>query len=110
MQYEEIRPILIDVLSFSEIYGNYISGRQISLLIKEKYPIVWGQLNEINTTVRSSYGTKYVLASYNIEKFIDNALTYYSKNNGIPYLETKEVKEISNSKVNVIRLWRLHPL
>ncbi len=102
MQYDEIRLTLQKVLSFPENLEEYLTTEQICNLIKLHYPSVW---QEINNSFPNSKEYPMPITQYTASNFVAKALVYYSRNNGIPGLEPKEVNsDISNK---TITLWRL---
>ena len=94
MQFDELRPILIDILTLPEFAGKYLSIGQISELIEEKYPLIWKTLNESRLKVKSNSGIVYNYSDQKASGFIEKTLEYYSMNNGIPGLESKEIQSI----------------
>ena len=102
MQYDEIRLTLQKVLSLPENIERHLTTEQICDLIKLHYPSIW---QEINNSFPNSKEYPMPITQYTASNFIAKALAYYSKNNGIPGLESKEVNsDISNK---TITLWRL---
>ena len=71
MQFDELRPVLIDVLTLPEFAGEYLSIGQISELIEEKYPLVWKALNESRLKVKSNSGIVYSYSDQKVSDFIE---------------------------------------
>jgi hypothetical protein len=107
MQYDEIRLTLQKVLSLPENLDKYLTAEQICDLIKLHYPSIW---QEINNSFPNSKEYPMPITQYTASNFVAKALAYYSRNNGIPGLESKEanIDNSSNSNTtNTTTLWRL---
>ena len=108
MQYDEIRLTLQKVLSLPENLEKYLTTEQICNLIKLHYPSVW---QEINNSFPNSKEYPMPITQYTASNFVAKALAYYSRNNGIPGLETQEVNaDNSNNSITTnktITLWKL---
>ena len=102
MQYDEIRLTLQKVLSFPENIEKYLTTDQICDLIKSHYPTVW---QEIDNSFPNFQEYPMPITQYTASNFVAKALAYYSRNNGIPGLEPKEVNADTSNKT--ITLWRL---
>ncbi len=95
MQFDELRPILIDILTLPEFAGEYLSIGQISEQIEKSYPDVWKALNDNHLKVKSNSGIVYDYSDQKASDFIEKTLKYYSMNYGIPGLESKEIPSIN---------------
>ena len=106
MQYDEIRLTLQKVLSFPENQEKYLTTEQICDLIKLHYPSVW---QEINNSFPNSKEYPMPITQYTASNFVAKALAYYSRNNGIPGLETQVANgdELNNPTTTnkTITLW-----
>ena len=102
MQYDEIRLTLQKVLSLPENLEKYLTTKQICDLIKLHYPTIW---QEINNSFPNSKEYPMPITQYTASNFVAKALAYYSRNNGIPGLETQEANADNSNKT--ITLWRL---
>ncbi|MBQ3640804.1 hypothetical protein II906_02580 [bacterium] len=104
MQFDELRPILIDILTLPEFAGEYLSIRQICAQIEKSYPDLWQTLNNNKIKIKSNSGIVYNYSNQKASDFIAKTLEYYSMNYGIPGLESKEIQSI-NAKP--ILIWRI---
>ncbi len=104
MQFDELRPILIDILTLPEFAGEYLSIGQICDQIEKRYPDLWKTLNNNKLRVKSNSGIVYDYSDQKASDFIEKTLEYYSMNNGVPGLEAKEIQSISNKPIII---WRI---
>ena len=99
MQFDELRPILIDILTSPEFAGKYLSINQICEQIEKSYPDIWKALNEANLKVTSKSGIVYDYSDQKASDFIEKTLEYYSMNYGIPGLESNEIPGINTKSI-----------
>ncbi len=99
MQFDELRPILIDILTSLEFAGEYLSISQISEQIEKSYPDIWKSLNDNHLKVKSNLGNIYGYSDQKASDFIEKTLRYYSMNYGIPGLESKEIQSINTKPI-----------
>ena len=104
MQFDELRPVLIDILTLPEFSGEYLSLNQICEQIEKRYPQLWKTLTESQLKIKSNSGMVYNYSDKKTSDFIENALKYYSMNNGIPNLEAKVIQCF---KKNLIQIYRI---
>ena len=103
-----IRLTLQKVLSLPENIERHLTTEQICDLIKLHYPSIW---QEINNSFPNFQEYPMPITQYTASNFVAKALSYYSRNNGIPGLETQVANgdELNNPKQTntQITFWRL---